>query len=82
MNSEGGPTILTQIFGDIVSDTFGRYEYEHFGILIADQVEMFQQFASFLKVSADFDDLGDAVVRCQFHGANVHLNEVIQEILR
>lgn len=81
MNSEGGPAILTQIFGDIVGDTFGGDEYQNFSVLIADEVEVFQQFASFLKVRADLDDLGDVVVCRQFHGANIHLDEVVQEIL-
>jgi hypothetical protein len=43
---------------------------------------MLGQLATLLKVTANFNNLGDIVVRCEFHGSNVHLYHVFQEVLR
>jgi hypothetical protein len=82
MNGECWPTVLTKVFRDIVCDPLSADKYENFGVLSADDIKMLDQLRAFLEVAADFDDLGNVMVRREFHRTNIDLNEVLQEILR
>lgn len=73
---------MTKILGDIVRDTLRADEDEDLRVLGTDLVEVLDQFASLIKIAADFDDLLDVVVRSKFHGTDVALNHILQEILR
>ena len=81
MNCESGPSILTEVTRDIVRNTLGADENEHFRVLLTDLVEVLDQLCPLLKVAANFDNLRDVVVRRQLHRTDVDLNEVLQEVL-
>lgn len=81
MNSQCWPTILSQVLSDIIGDTLSSDEDEDFCVLIADDVEMFQEFPSLFEVRADLDELSDVVVGSQLHRTDGDLDEVVQEIL-
>lgn len=82
MNGESRPAVLAEVLGDIVRDTLRAHEDEDLCILGTDLVEVLDQFASLLKIAANFDDLLDVVVRGKFHGTDVALNHILQEILQ
>jgi hypothetical protein len=82
VNGEGGPAVLTQILRDIVGHTLGGDEDEHLGVLRADLVQVLDELVPLLKVAANFNDLLDVRVGSQFHGTNVHLNEILEEVLQ
>lgn len=81
MYRQSGPSILPQIFRDIVSNPFGAYEDQDFSIFRADLVQVLDQFRPLLEIAADLDDLLDVVVRGQLHGTNVDLDHILQEVL-
>lgn len=81
MYRQRGPTILPQIFRDVVSHPFGPYENQDFGIFRADLIQVFDQFRPLLEIAADLDDLLDVVVRSQLHGTDVDLDHILQEVL-
>ncbi len=81
MNGECWPTVLTKVFCDLVCDPLGADKDENLSVLSADDIKMFDQLGAFLKVAADFDDLGNVMVRCELHRTNVDLDKVFQEIL-
>lgn len=82
MNGKSGPAILTQVLCNIVGHSLGGNKDEHLGVLSADLVKVLDELIPLLKVAANFNDLLDVRIGCQFHGANVHLNEVLEEILQ
>jgi hypothetical protein len=81
VNGQCWPSILTKVLGDVVRDALSTDKDEHLGVLAADLVEMLDEFVALLKVAADFNDLFDVVVGSEFHGADVNLNKVFQEVL-
>lgn len=62
MYRQSGPTILPQIFRDVVSNPFGPYEDQNLGIFGADLIQVLDQFCPLLEIAADLDDLLDVVV--------------------
>jgi hypothetical protein len=82
VNSECWPTVLTKVFRDVICDPLSADKDENLGILSADDIKMFDQLRAFLKVAADFDDLGNVMVRCELHRTNIDLDKVFQEILK
>ena len=81
MNGECWPTVLTKVFRDIVCDPLSADKDENLSVLSANDIKMLDQLGAFLKVAADFDDLGNVMVRCELHRTNIDLDEVFQEIL-
>ena len=81
MDGQSRPTVLTKILRNIVCNSFRSHEDEDFGILLADLVKMLDKFGSFLEVAADFNNLRNAVIGGELLGSNVHLDEVLEEIL-
>ena len=82
MNGEGRPTILTQILSDIVRYPLRADEDKDLSILLADLVEMLNELGALFEVTADFDELFDVVIGTKLHGANIDLDEVLQEVLQ
>ena len=81
MNGECWPTVLTKVFRDVVCDPLSANKDENLSVLSADDIKMFDQLGALLKVAADFDDLGNVMVRCELHRTNIDLDKVFQEIL-
>ena len=81
MNGECRPAVLTKVLRDIICDPLSANKDENLSVLSADDIEMFDQLGTFLKVAADFDDLGNVMVRCELHRTNIDLDKVFQEIL-
>lgn len=81
MNGECWPTVLTKVFRDLVCDPLSPDKDENLSVLSADDIKMFDQLRAFLKVAANFDELGDVMVRCELHRTNIDLDKVFQEIL-
>lgn len=81
MNGECWPTVLTKVFRDVVCDPLSADKDENLSVLSADDIKMFDQLAAFLEVAADFDDLGNVMVRSELHRTNIDLDKVFQEIL-
>jgi hypothetical protein len=81
MNGECWPTVLTKVFRDVVCDPLGADKDENLSVLSTDDIKMFDQLGAFLKVAADFDELGDVMVRSELHRTNIDLAKVFQEIL-
>lgn len=81
MNGECWPAVLTKVFRNLVCDPLCADKNENLSVLSADDIKMFDQLGAFLKVTADFDDLGDVMVRCELHRTNIDLDKVFQEIL-
>ena len=81
MNGECWPTILTKVFRDLVCDPLSADKDENLSVLSADDIKMFDQLGAFLEVAADFDDLGNVMIRCKLHRTNIDLDKVFQEIL-
>lgn len=82
MDGQCRPSVLPEVLGDVVCDTLRADEDEHLGILLADLVEVLDELRPLLKLSTDLDDLGNVVVGGELHGSDVHLNEVLEEILQ
>jgi len=81
MDRKSWPAILTKMFRDVVGHAFGRNEDQHLGILLADLIEVLDEFVPLLKVAADLHNLLDIVVSCQLHGTDIDLNRVAKEVL-
>ena len=71
MDGKSRPAVLTEVFGNVVRNTFRSDKYQYFSILSADLIKMFDQLGALLKVAADFDDLLDVVVGGKLHGPYV-----------
>lgn len=80
VNGKRGPSILSEVLGDVVGDSLGGGEDDDLGVLVRDGVKVLDELASLLEVSADLDDLGDVVVGGELHGSNVDLDGVLEEI--
>lgn len=48
-------------------DSLSADKDENLSILSADDIKVFDQLGAFLKVAADFNDLGDVMVCCELH---------------
>ena len=81
MDGKCWPSIRTQVLGDVISNPLSAHEDEDFRAFLTDLIKVFNQFGSLLEVGADRNDLANVMVSCQFHRANIDLNEVVQEIL-
>ena len=75
------PSILTEILRNVVRNTLSTDEDQHLRMLLADLVEVLDELRPLLKVADDLDDLLDVVVGSELHGADVDLDEVLQEVL-
>jgi hypothetical protein len=82
MNGKRWPAILAKVFRDIIRDPLSANKDENLSVLSADNIKMLDQLGALLKVAADFNDLGDVMIRRELHGTNVDLNKVLQEILK
>lgn len=82
MDGQCRPSVLPEVLGDVVCDTLRTNKDEHLGVLLADLVEVLDELRPLLKLSTDLDDLGNVVVGGELHGSDVHLNEVLEEILQ
>lgn len=72
---------MTKIFRNVIGNTLRGDEDEHFRVLVADDIEVLEELAALLEVGTDLDVLGDVVIGGELHGTDVHLDEVVQEIL-
>lgn len=81
VDSQRRPAILAQVLGDIIGDTLGGDENQHFGVLSADLVEVLDELVALLEITADLNDLLDIRVGGQLHGTDVDLNGISKEIL-
>lgn len=81
MDSKGRPSVLSQILGDVVCNTLCPNEDKDLGILCTDMIEVLDELAALLEISANFDNLCDVVVSRQLHGPNVYLDHIIEEVL-
>lgn len=62
MNGERWPSILSEVLGQVVSDSLGSDEDEDLGGFGRDLLEVLDELSSLLKVGADLDNLGDVQV--------------------
>ena len=81
VDGERRPTVLAEVLGNVICDTLRANEDEDLCVLLADLVEMLDQLRPFLELSADLNNLGDVVVGSKLHGPDVHLNEILEEVL-
>lgn len=82
VNRKCWPTILAEIFGDVVGHTLRTHEDKYFGVFTANLIEVLDEFTALLKVGADFDMLSNVVVSSELHRADVDLNHVVEEVLQ
>jgi hypothetical protein len=71
VDGERGPTVSSEILCNVIRNPLGGNENEHFGVLIADDVEMFDEFAALLGFGAYLDNLLDIVIRRKFRRSDV-----------
>ena len=67
MNGKCWPAVLTKVFRDVICHPLSANEDENLGILSADDIKMLDQLRPFLKVAADFNELGNVMVRRELH---------------
>lgn len=67
MNGERWPAVLTKVLRDIVRDPLSTNKDENLGILSADNIKVLDQLGTLFKITADFDDLSNVMVRGQLH---------------
>ena len=67
MNGKCRPAVLTKVFRDVIRNSFSSNKDENLGILSADDIKVFDQLGTFLKVTANFNNLGDVMVRRELH---------------
>lgn len=73
---------MAEVFSDVVCNTFGGDEDEDLGVLRADLIEVLDELVPLFEITADFDDLLDVGVGGEFHGTNVDLEGVPEEVLK
>ena len=73
----GGPAVRTQVFGEVISDTFGSHENENFGVFLGDCLEVTQETGSLVVLGANLNNLCDVVIGGQLQGTNVDLDKVV-----
>ena len=81
MNRQSRPAVLPKVLGNVVGDTLRAHEDEDLGVFLRDLLEVLAELRPLLKVTYDLNDLLDVVVGSELHGADVDLNEVLQEVL-
>lgn len=81
MDGKRWPAILAQILGNVVRNSLRADKDQDLGVLLADLVEVLDKLGSLLEVTADLDNLLDAVIGGELGRADVNLNEILQEIL-
>lgn len=82
MYRQSRPTILPQVFRDVIGDSFRPHENQDFSILRTNLIQVLDQFRALLEIAADLDNLLDVVVGRQLHGPNVDLDHILQEVLQ
>ena len=80
VNCKCRPAVLSEELGQFVCHALGVREYEHLGVFLADLVEVTNELAALLVFHSDLDDLSNAVVCCEFVGANVDLVAILKEV--
>jgi hypothetical protein len=79
--TERGPSVLTEETGNLVGNTLGTSENETLvGAVFHDLLKVLDHLVTLLKVRNDLNNLVNAVVGGEFHGTNVDLNVVVQEV--
>ena len=81
VDGQRGPSVLTEVLSNIVSDTLSADENEDFGILLLNLLKVLDKPGALLKVAADFNDLLNVVVGGEFERTDVDLDEVLEEVL-
>ena len=76
------PAVLTKVFGNVVCYSLCTNEDENLGALLGDLIQVLDELGPLLEIAANFDDLGNVMIRSELHRSDVHLNEVFQEVLR
>ena len=67
MNSQCWPTVLTEVFCDIIRNPLSANKDENLSILSTDDIKMLDQLGTLLKIAADFNDLGNVMICCELH---------------
>ena len=81
MDGQSGPAVLAKVLGDVVCDTLRANEDKNLRVLLADLVEVLNKLRPLLELGADLNDLSNVVVGSELHGPDVHLDEILEEIL-
>jgi hypothetical protein len=58
---------LAKVLCDVIRDPLGTNKNENLGVLGADDVKVFDQLRALLKVAADFNNLGNIMIRRKLH---------------
>lgn len=66
MDSQGRPTILTEVLRNIICYSLGANEDQDLSVLLADLVQVLDELRTLFKITANFDDLLDVVVGRKF----------------
>lgn len=66
VNIQCRPSILTKVLCDIICNMFCRYKDEDLHVFGTNLIEVLDQFCTFLKVAAHFNDLLDIMVGSEF----------------
>lgn len=67
MDGQRGPSILTEVLGDVICNTLRADEDEDLRVFLTDLVEVLDKLRPLLKVTHDLDDLLNVVVRGELH---------------
>lgn len=80
VNGEGGPAVLAEVLGEVVSHALGAGENDDLAVLLRDGLEVTNELALLFEFGADFDNLLDVVVSGELSGTDVDLGEVVEEV--
>lgn len=80
MDSKGRPAVHSQELGQVIGDPLGSNEDKNLAVLLRNLLQVAEKFASLVKVSADFDVLGNVVVGSKVKRTNVNLDKVVEEV--
>lgn len=80
VDSKGRPAVHPQELGQIIGDSLGSNEDKDLAVLLRDLFQVAEKLASLVKVSADFDMLGNIVVGSKVKRTNVNLDKVVEEV--
>lgn len=79
--TEGGPSVLAEEAGDLVSDALGTSEDQALvAAVLHDLLEVLDHAVTLLKLGNNLDDLSDTVVGREVHGTDVDLDVVVEEV--
>ena len=80
MDGKGRPAILSKVLGDLIGDSLGADEDEHFSIVLRDGLEVLDELAALLKVGADLNNLRDVGVGRELERPDRDLHGVLQVV--